>query len=89
MANTPRKLNLDAISEREIEVYAFENALVLENLELKRRHDQVLKNYQQISESRIWRYTASYRKFGSWVKDWLKKSRLGSWFIAVLRFSFK
>jgi len=67
----------------------FENALIRENLELRKKCDEAMYNFQQISESRIWRFSSPYRKLGNSVKELLRKSLLGKWFLTFLRSAFR
>jgi chromosome segregation ATPase len=60
--------------------------------EAQKRYEEAQKRYEEvhnilvaIQESRIWRFTSTYRKFGSKVKAVLRSSTPGEYLLRILR----
>jgi len=93
------KILLDEVLEREIALYKFENSVSRAAMDAERKHQEAQKRYEEaqkryeevhnilvaIQESRIWRFTSTYRKFGSKVKAVLRSSTPGEYLLRILR----
>jgi hypothetical protein len=94
-----KKLVLGEVLEREISLYAFENAMIVKANssnraweeaqrkyeEAQRNYEEAQRNYEGILASRIWRFTRPYRQISSWIKSGLKSSVLGRATLRILR----
>ena len=99
MKQYENKILLDEVLEREIALYKFENSVSRAAMDAERKHQEAQKRYEEaqkryeevhnilvaIQESRIWRFTSTYRKFGSKVKAVLRSSTPGEYLLRILR----
>jgi hypothetical protein len=91
-----RRLSLEDILEREIELYQFENSLSTLNMELSKKYEEAQRNYEEaqrnydlILTSRIWRYSRLYRSLSASIKTALKKNMFGRLVLRALRRIFR
>jgi hypothetical protein len=86
------KVVLSESLEREIELYAFENSMVSARIaaekgyiEAQRNYERVQVLYDEILQSRTWRYSALLRKISHWVKSRFRNSAFGRFTLRVLK----
>jgi hypothetical protein len=86
------KIVLSESLEREIELYAFENTMVSARISAEKKHEEVQRNYeelqakyQDILQSRTWRFSAPLRKISHHVKSWFRNSAFGRFTLRVLK----
>jgi hypothetical protein len=78
------KIVLSESLEREIELYAFENSMVSAKIaaeknleEAKLKYEEVRAKYDDILQSRTWRYSYPLRRISHWVKSQFRSSAFG------------
>jgi hypothetical protein len=78
--------------EREIELYAFENSMVSakiaaeENLEEAiLKYEEVRAKYDDILQSRTWRYSYPLRRISHWVKSQFRGSAFGRFTLRIFK----
>jgi hypothetical protein len=78
--------------EREIELYAFENSMVSakiaaeENLEEAiLKYEEVRAKYDDILQSRTWRYSYPLRRISHWVKSQFRVSAFGRFTLRIFK----
>jgi hypothetical protein len=78
--------------EREIELYAFENTMVSARISAEMKHEEAQKNYERVQamyddilQSRTWRFSAPLRKISHYVKSWFRNSAFGRFTLRVLK----
>jgi hypothetical protein len=86
------KIVLNAHLEREIELYAFENTMVSAKISAEKnleeallRYEEVQAKYDDILQSRTWRFSAPLRKISHHVKSWFRNSAFGRFILRVLK----
>jgi hypothetical protein len=86
------KIVLSEALKREIELYAFENTMVSARISAEKKHEEVQRNYeelqakyQDILQSRTWRFSAPLRKISHHVKSWFRNSAFGRFTLRVLK----
>jgi hypothetical protein len=86
------KIVLSESLEREIELYAFENTMVLARISAEKKHEEAQKNYERVQamyddviQSRTWRFSAPLRKISHYVKSRFRGSAFGRFTLKVLK----
>ena len=93
------KLVLDEVIEQEIALYNFENMVSRNAMKFQRESQEAQSKFEEaqrkfeeaqstlisIQDSRIWRYTSTYRKLGGKFKTLLKSSPVGKFVLRVLK----
>ena len=86
------KIVLSESLKREIELYAFENAMVSARISAEKKHEEVQRNYEELQakyhdilQSRTWRFSAPLRKISHHVKSWFRNSAFGRFTLRVLK----
>jgi hypothetical protein len=101
LSNQP-KLDLEALLEQEIKSYIFENEMAQmardahsKYEEAQAKYEIAQANYEEVSSqlqaiqgSRIWRYSAGYRRISHSIKTKLKISRMGRLILKTLKGMF-
>jgi hypothetical protein len=93
-ANNPPEKNLvlSESMEREIELYAFENSIVLAKISAEKKleeailkHEEVQAKYDDILQSRTWRYSYPLRRISHWVKSQFRSSAFGRFTLKIFK----
>jgi hypothetical protein len=98
LPNQP-KLDLDVLLEQEIKSYIFENEMAQMARQAHSKYEEAQAKYeiaqakyeevssllQAIQGSRIWRYSAGYRRISYLIKTKLKSSRMGRLILKTLK----
>ncbi len=78
--------------EREIELYAFENSMVSAKLAAEKRleeaifkYEQVQAKYDDILQSRTWRYSYPLRRISHFVKSQFRGSGFGRFTLKIFK----
>ena len=78
--------------EREIELYAFENSMVLAKISAEKKleeatlkYEDVQAKYEDILQSRTWRYSYPLRKITHWVKYQFRGSAFGRFTLKLFK----
>ena len=78
------KIVLSESLEREIELYAFENSMVSAKISAEKnleeavlKYEEVQAKYDDILQSRTWRYSYPLRRISHWVKSQFRGSAFG------------
>jgi hypothetical protein len=78
--------------EREIESYAFENSMVSARISAEQKYEEAQKNYElvqamydDILQSRTWRYSYPLRRISHWVKSQFRGSAFGRFTLKVFK----
>jgi hypothetical protein len=78
--------------EREIELYSFENSMVSARISAEKKHEEARRNYEEVQamyddilQSRTWRFSAPLRKISHHVKSWFRNSAFGRFTLRVLK----
>jgi hypothetical protein len=86
------KIVLSESIEREIESYAFENTMVSARISAEKKYQEAQKNYERVQalyddvlQSRTWRFSAPLRKISHHVKSWFRNSAFGRFTLRVLK----
>jgi hypothetical protein len=86
------KMVLSESLEREIESYAFENSMVSARISAEQKYEEAQKNYElvqamydDILQSRTWRYSYPLRRISHWVKSQFRGSAFGRFTLKVFK----
>jgi len=86
------KIVLSESLDREIELYDFENTMVSARISAEKNYEEAQKNYKLLQEmyddilqSRTWRFSAPLRKISHHVKFWFRNSAFGRFALRVLK----
>lgn len=86
------KIVLSESLEREIELYAFENSMILAKIsaekeleEAQKKYEEVQAKYDNILQSRTWRYSYPLRKISHWVKSQFRGSAFGRFTLKIFK----
>jgi hypothetical protein len=86
------KIVLSESLEREIELYAFENSMVSAKISAEKnleetilKYEEVKAKYDDILQSRTWRFSAPLRKISHHVKSWFRNSAFGRYTLRVFK----
>ena len=86
------KIVLAESLEREIELYAFENSMVSAKLAAERKleeailkYEEVQAQYDDILQSRTWRYSYPLRRISHFVKSQFRSSAFGRFTLKVFK----
>jgi hypothetical protein len=86
------KIVLSESLDREIELYAFENTMVLARISAEKKHEEAQKNYERVQamyddvlQSRTWRFSAPLRRISHYVKSQFRDSAFGRFTLKVLK----
>ena len=78
--------------EREIELYAFENSMVSAKISAEKnleeailKYEEVQAKYDDILQSRTWRYSYPLRKISHWVKSQFRGSAFGRFTLKLFK----
>ncbi len=78
--------------EREIELYAFENSMVSAKISADKKHEKAQRNYEEVKakyddilQSRTWRYSYPIRKISHWVKSRFRGSAFGRFTLKLFK----
>ena len=70
--------------EREVELYAFENSMVSARIAAEKKYEEAQRNFERVQlmyddilQSRTWRFSAPLRKVSHWLKSQFRNSVLG------------
>ena len=86
------RIVLSETLEREIELYTFENSLVSAKISAEKKleeailkYEEVQAKYDDILQSRTWRYSYPLRKISHWVKSQFRGSAFGRFTLKSLK----
>jgi hypothetical protein len=86
------KIVLGESLRREIELYAFENYMVSAKIsaekkleEAQRKHQEVQAKYDDILQSRTWRYSYPLRRISHFVKSQFRGSAFGRFTLKIFK----
>jgi hypothetical protein len=86
------KIVLSESLEREIELYAFENTMVSARISAEKKYEETQENYERVQamyddilQSRTWRFSAPLRKISHHVKSGFRNSAFGRFTLRVLK----
>ena len=86
------KIVLGESLEREIELYAFENSMVSAKISAEKKHgvaqrkyEEVQAKYDDILQSRTWRYSYPLRKISHWIKSQFRGSAVGRFTLKLFK----
>ena len=86
------KIVLSESLEREIELYAFENSMVSAKISAEKnleeailKYEEVQAKYDDILQSRTWRYSYPLRRISHWVKSRFRGSAFGRFTLKVFK----
>ncbi len=86
------KIVLSESLEREIELYAFENSMVSAKISAEKnleeailKYEEVQAKYDDILQSRTWRYSYPLRKISHWVKTQFRGSAFGRFTLKLFK----
>ena len=86
------KIVLGKSLEREIELYAFENSMVSAKIAAEKnleeailKYEEVQAQYDDILQSRTWRYSYPLRKISHWVKSQFRGSAFGRFTLKIFK----
>jgi hypothetical protein len=86
------KIVLGESLEREIELYAFENTMVSARISAEKKHEEAQKNYERVQamyndilQSRTWRFSTPLRRISHFIKSWFRSSAFGRFTLRVLK----
>ncbi len=86
------KIVLSESLEREIELYAFENSMVSAKISAEKnleeailKYEEVQAKYDDILQSRTWRYSYPLRKISHWVKSQFRGSVFGRYTLKLFK----
>ena len=78
--------------EREIELYAFENSMVLARIIAEQKYEEAQKKYEEaqaqyddILQSRTWRYSYPLRRISHFVKSQFRSSAFGRFTLKIFK----
>jgi hypothetical protein len=79
-----KKIFMSESLEGEVELYAFENSMVSAKISAEKnleeailKYEEVQAKYDDILQSRTWRYSYPLRKISHWVKSQFRGSAFG------------
>jgi hypothetical protein len=86
------KIVLSESLRREIELYAFENSMVSAKISAEKnleeailKYKEVQARYDDILQSRTWRYSYPLRKISHWVKFQFRSSAFGRFTLKIFK----
>jgi hypothetical protein len=86
------KIVLGESLEREIQLYAFENSMVMAKISAEKnleeailKYEEVQAKYDDILQSRTWRYSYPLRRISHWVKSRFRGSAFGRFTLKVFK----
>ncbi len=86
------KIVLGESLEREIQSYAFENSMVMAKISAEKKleeailmYEEVQAKYDDILQSRTWRYSYPLRKISHWVKCQFRGSAFGRFTLRIFK----
>ncbi len=86
------KIVLSESLGREIELYAFENSMVSAKISAEKnleeailKYEEVQAKYDDILQSRTWRYSHPLRKISHWVKSQFRGSAFGRFTLKIFK----
>ncbi|GEM_PF-3182228 len=86
------KIVLSESLEREIELHAFEKSMVSAKIAAEKnleeavlKYEEVQAKYDDILQSRTWRYSYPIRKVSHWVKSQFRGSAFGRFTLKVFK----
>ena len=86
------KIVLSESLEREIELYAFENSMVSAKIAAEKnleeavlKYEELQAKYDDILQSRTWRYSYPLRKISHWVKSQFRGSPFGRFTLKLFK----
>jgi hypothetical protein len=86
------KIVLSETLTREIELYVFENSMVSARISAEKKHEEAQKNYERVQamyddilQSRTWRYSYPLRKISRWVKSQFRGSAYGRFTLRIFK----
>lgn len=86
------KILLTESLEREIELHAFENSMVSAKISAEEKleeailkYEEVQAKYDDILQSRTWRYSYPIRRISHWVKSQFRGSGFGRFTLKVFK----
>ena len=86
------KIVLSESLEREIELYVFENSMVSIKISAEKsleeaifKYEEVQAKYDDILQSRTWRYSYPLRKISHWIKSRFRGSAFGRLTLKILK----
>jgi hypothetical protein len=86
------KIVLSESLEREIELYAFENFMVLAKIYAEKKHEEAQRKYEEVQakyddilQSRTWRYSYPLRKISHWIKSQFRGSAFGRFTLKIFK----
>ena len=86
------RIGLSESLEREIELYAFENSIVSAKLAAEKKleeavlkYEEVQAKYDDILQSRTWRYSYPLRRISHWVKSQFRSSAFGRFTLKLFK----
>jgi hypothetical protein len=86
------KIVLSESLEREIELYAFENTMVLARISAEKKYEEAYRKYEEVQakyddilQSRTWRYSYPLRKISHWIKSRFRGSAFGRLTLKILK----
>ena len=89
------KIVLSESLGREVELYAFENSMVSARIAAEKNYEEALRNYERVQamyddilQSRTWRFSAPLRKISHYVKSRFRNSTFGRFTLRVLKKMF-
>jgi hypothetical protein len=91
---TPLEYNivLSESLEREIELYAFENSMVSAKIAAEKKLEEAILNYEEVQakyddilQSRTWRYSYPLRKVSHWIKSRFRGSAFGRFTLKIFK----
>lgn len=81
--------------EREIKLYAFENSMVSAKISAEKKLEEAIFKYEEIQakyddmlQSRTWRYSYPLRKVSHWIKSQFRSSGFGRFTLRILKKTF-
>jgi hypothetical protein len=87
-----KKIVLSESLEREIELHSFENSMVSAKISAEKRHqeaqrkfEEVQAKYDDILQSRTWRYSYPLRKVSHWIKSQFRGSAFGRFTLKIFK----
>ena len=86
------KIVLSESLEREVELYAFENSMVSAKISAEKnleeailKYEEVQAKYDDVLQSRTWRYSYPLRRISHWVKSQFRGSAFGRFMLKVFK----
>ncbi len=86
------KIVLSESLEREVELYAFENSMVSAKISAEKnleeailKYEEVQAKYDDVLQSRTWRYSYPLRRISHWVKSQFRGSAFGRFTLKLFK----